>query len=82
MRLLFCLYKGVGEEQFGRLIYYLAVGHQVIVVPQGSSSRSEVATFTAAALARVLPRGCTRFVSWCAFFNLTFPRHAANHTRQ
>lgn len=60
MRLLSFLCKSIGEEPFKRLIYYLGVGNQVIVHPMGPQ---DAAAFTAAALARLLPRGCVKFVS-------------------
>lgn len=60
MRLLSHLYKCIGEEYFLRLVYYLGIGNQVILHPL---EKPKVASFTAAALARLLPRGCVRLVS-------------------
>uniref|UniRef100_A0A5K3FAQ5 Folliculin n=1 Tax=Mesocestoides corti TaxID=53468 RepID=A0A5K3FAQ5_MESCO len=59
MRLLSHLYKCIGEDHFHRLVYYLATGNQIIVHPL---EKPKVASFTAAALARLLPRGCVRLV--------------------
>ncbi|KAL5108149.1 Folliculin [Taenia crassiceps] len=60
MRLLSHLYKCIGEEYFLRLVYYLGIGNQVILHPL---EKPKVASFTAAALARLLPRGCVRLVN-------------------
>ncbi|KAL5967026.1 Folliculin, partial [Taenia solium] len=60
MRLLSHLYKCVGEEYFLRLVYYLGIGNQVILHPL---EKPKVASFTAAALARLLPRGCVRLIN-------------------
>lgn len=60
MRLISHLYKCIGDKCFQRLVYYLGTGNQVIVRPLESS---KVGAFTAVSLARLLPRGCVRFVS-------------------
>lgn len=65
MRLLSHLYKCIGEEYFLRLVYYLGIGNQVILHPL---EKPKVASFTAAALARLLPRGCVRLVNESATY--------------